>query len=139
MWRTNKLVTALGWHGPVSARAGVTSGGRPCQATYRRPILSRGQFTALACPRLLATSPATQTPTLPTTHPHLDVPERDHSVGEIVRVRTRRWLVEEVTPIATSGESSRVRLACADDDAQGQELGVFWKCELDRAIPSDEP
>ena len=76
---------------------------------------------------------------MPTTHPHPDVPERDHCVGEMVRVRTRRWLVEEVTPIATSGESSRVRLACADDDAQGQELVFFWKCELDRAIPNDEP
>ena len=60
-------------------------------------------------------------------------------IGEMVRVRTRRWLVEDVTPAANPDESSRVRLACADDDAQGQELEVFWDCELDRAILSDEP
>ena len=57
----------------------------------------------------------------------------------MVRVRTRRWLVEQVTPASTPGESPRVRLACADDDAQGQELEVFWNCELDRAILDDEP
>ena len=57
----------------------------------------------------------------------------------MVRVRTRHWLVEEVTPADNPGESSRVRLACADDDAQGQELEVFWEYELDRAILDDEP
>ena len=69
----------------------------------------------------------------------IDLPERDPRIGEMVRVRTRRWLVEGVTPGATPRESSRVRLACADDDAQGQELEVFWRYELDRAILDDEP
>ena len=55
-------------------------------------------------------------------------------IGEMVRVRTRRWLVEDVTAVEDPDESARVRLACADDDAQGQELEVFWDCELDRAI-----
>ena len=57
----------------------------------------------------------------------------------MVRVRTRHWLVEEVVPAARPGESSRVRLASADDDAQGQELEAFWECELDRAILDEEP
>ena len=57
----------------------------------------------------------------------------------MVRVRTRRWLVEEVTGGRQPSESARVRLACADDDAQGQELEVFWDYELDRAILDDEP
>ena len=57
----------------------------------------------------------------------------------MVHVRTRHWLVEEVIPASSPGESSRVRLACADDDAQGQELEVFWDCELDRAIVDEEP
>ena len=56
----------------------------------------------------------------------------------MVRVRTRRWLVEHVAE-AANGESPRVRLACADDDAQGMEIEVFWKYELDRAILDDEP
>ena len=42
-------------------------------------------------------------------------------------------------PPPAPGHSARVRLACADDDAQGQELEVFWECELDRAILDDEP
>ena len=57
----------------------------------------------------------------------------------MVRVRTRRWLVEDVTAAGNPGEPSRVRLACADDDAQGQEIEVFWECELDRQILDDEP
>ena len=57
----------------------------------------------------------------------------------MVRVRTRHWLVEQVIPADNPAESSRVRLACADDDAQGRELEVFWEYELDRAILDDEP
>ena len=71
--------------------------------------------------------------------PYPDLPDRDPFVGEMVRVRTRHWLVEEVTSATKPDESSRVRLACADDDAQGQELEVFWECELDRAIVDEEP
>ena len=43
------------------------------------------------------------------------LPERLPDVGELVEVRSRRWLVEAVEP-----ESGRVNLACADDDAQGE-------------------
>ena len=35
-------------------------------------------------------------------------------------------------------QSALVRLACADDDAQGQALEVFWDYELDRRILEDE-
>ena len=57
--------------------------------------------------------------------PYPELPDRDPHVGEMVRVRTRHWLVEEVISATKPDESSRVRLACADDDAQGQELEVF--------------
>ena len=53
-------------------------------------------------------------------------------------MRSRRWLVEEVVEPRADGESSIVRLACADDDAQGQSLAVFWDYELDRQILEDE-
>jgi superfamily II DNA or RNA helicase len=66
------------------------------------------------------------------------LPERDPEVGELVQVRSRRWLVEEVVRAATPGQSSLVRLACADDDAQGQTLDVFWEYELDRWILKEE-
>jgi superfamily II DNA or RNA helicase len=66
------------------------------------------------------------------------LPERPPQVGELVQVRSRRWLVEEVIPSKTPGESSLVRLACADDDAQGQSLDVFWDYEIDRRILEEE-
>jgi superfamily II DNA or RNA helicase len=39
---------------------------------------------------------------------------------------------------AAPGQSPVVRLACADDDAQGQALDVFWNYELDRRILAEE-
>ncbi|MGC8520099.1 MAG: SNF2-related protein, partial [Steroidobacteraceae bacterium] len=58
--------------------------------------------------------------------------------GALVRVRSRRWLVEEVIPSPSPGESPLVRLACADDDAQGQVLEVYWDYEPDRLIVEEE-
>ena len=66
------------------------------------------------------------------------LPERTPRVGELVHVRSRRWLVEEAVDPPAPGESSRVRLACADDDAQGQSLEVFWDYEIDRWILEEE-
>ncbi len=66
------------------------------------------------------------------------LPERPPKIGELVQVRSRRWLVEEVVPAPVRGQSSLVRLACADDDAQGQSLDVFWDYELDRRILKEE-
>ena len=70
--------------------------------------------------------------------PAAKLPERAPAVGELVQVRSRRWLVEEVVEPQAAGESSIIRLACADDDAQGQSLDVFWDYELDRLILEDE-
>ncbi len=56
--------------------------------------------------------------------------------GQIVRVRTRTWLVESVED--DPGYGSTVQLACLDDDAQGDPLAVNWDLELDRAILSEE-
>ena len=69
--------------------------------------------------------------------PRFDVlPERLPAVGELVQVRSRRWLVEEVQ---SHGEGSPiVSLACADDDAQGEVIEVFWDYELDRRILEEE-
>ena len=65
------------------------------------------------------------------------LPERPPNVGDLVRVRARQWLVEDVLHDGDGG-SSQVSLACADDDAQGQSLTVFWDYELDRAILQEE-
>jgi hypothetical protein len=66
------------------------------------------------------------------------LPERPPTLGELVQLRSRRWLVEDVVEPARTGQSPLVRLACADDDAQGQALEVFWDYELDRRILEEE-
>jgi SNF2 family DNA or RNA helicase len=54
--------------------------------------------------------------------------------GDFVEVRTRRWLVESVT----GGDSlTRARLACIDDDAQGETLEVLWRDEVDASVVAD--
>ena len=52
-------------------------------------------------------------------------------VGEIVHVRSRKYLVEGSVPPPAPGDSSLVRLSCLEDDAQGEQLEVLWERELD--------
>ena len=54
--------------------------------------------------------------------------------GQLVRVRARSFLVEEVVPPARPSEQTLVRLSCLDDDAQGEELAVLWEREVDAAV-----
>ncbi len=70
--------------------------------------------------------------------PASQLPDRPPRLGELVQVRSRRWLVEEVVEPELPGQSPLVRLACADDDNQGQTVGVFWDYELDRRILEEE-
>ena len=65
------------------------------------------------------------------------LPHRPPRIGELVEVRSRRWLVEAVEAPDPSA-SPRVSLACADDDAQGQTLEVYWDFEIDRRILEQE-
>jgi len=53
------------------------------------------------------------------------------SVGDVVRLRTRTYLVEEVQA-GLGGHI--VRGSCLDDDAQGQEVEVVWEIELGTEI-----
>lgn len=55
--------------------------------------------------------------------------------GTVVRLRTRYWVVQALKK--TVGGTT-VSLACADDDAQGEELDVVWEAELDRKIIDEE-
>jgi hypothetical protein len=54
--------------------------------------------------------------------------------GQIIRVRSRQYLVEDVIPSHLSAGDTRVRLACLEDDAQGAPLEVFWEREIDAQI-----
>jgi Helicase conserved C-terminal domain/Type III restriction enzyme, res subunit len=66
------------------------------------------------------------------------LPERAPEKGELVRVRSRTWLVDDVKQPEIPGQSALVSLSCADDDNQGQSLDVFWDYELDRRILQEE-
>ncbi len=66
------------------------------------------------------------------------MPNEMPRVGDLVVVRARRWLVEDIVAAEVAGESAVVCLACADDDAQGQTLDVFWNYEVDRRIVEEE-
>jgi SNF2 family DNA or RNA helicase len=56
--------------------------------------------------------------------------------GDFVRVRTRRWLVEDQRGVGDG--LTALRLACVDDDAQGETVELLWDAELDGSILSDE-
>jgi hypothetical protein len=55
--------------------------------------------------------------------------------GDFVRVRSRRWLVEDGQSIEGL---SAARLACIDDDARGESVAVLWDAELDAEVLADE-
>ena len=54
--------------------------------------------------------------------------------GQIARVRSRQYLVEDVVRPPQPGDQTLVRLSCLDDDAQGQPLGVLWEKEVDAEL-----
>lgn len=56
------------------------------------------------------------------------------SPGQIARIRSRRYLVEEVVPPPVPGDQTLVRAACLDDDAQGERLEVLWEREVDAEV-----
>ena len=53
------------------------------------------------------------------------------TVGQIVRVRHRQYLVEEVCPPPVPGQFTLVRMAGVDDDNQGRLRDVLWEAERD--------
>jgi ERCC4-related helicase len=55
-------------------------------------------------------------------------------VGQLVKVRARQWLVDDVTEPPSPGQQSLVRLSCLDDDAQGEHLDVLWEREVDGEV-----
>lgn len=58
----------------------------------------------------------------------LDLPPQQ---GEIVRVRSRRYLVEAVQTPDIPTDQHLVRLSCLEDDAEGEPLEILWEKEID--------
>src|SRR5216110_3002779 len=54
--------------------------------------------------------------------------------GQVVRVRSRQYLVEGVVAAPNVGDQTLVRLSCLDDDAQGAPLEALWEKEVDAQI-----
>ena len=57
------------------------------------------------------------------------------ATGDLVRVRSRQYLVEGVDLPPKPGDSTRVRLSCIEDDAQGESLEVLWEREVGAREP----
>jgi hypothetical protein len=68
------------------------------------------------------------------THLEKTTPE----AGNIVHVRQRLYLVEDVQAPPNAGDATLISLSCVEDDAQGQPLDVLWEHELDAEIRSAE-
>src|SRR5690606_2360408 len=60
------------------------------------------------------------------------------TVGAIVTVRQRQYLVEAVVAPPEPGHATRVDLVCLDDDAQGRALSVLWELELGARVQQPE-
>lgn len=56
------------------------------------------------------------------------------SKGCVVYCRSHHHLVEQVWPPEEEGRDTVVRLACLDDDANGQIAEVFWEREVDARV-----
>lgn len=54
--------------------------------------------------------------------------------GQIVQVRTRQYLVEEVVNPPSPGQDTKVSLSCLEDDALGEPLEILWEKEIDAKI-----
>jgi len=58
-------------------------------------------------------------------------------VGQLVRVRDRRWVVSDVAASTLSEGEHRqhlIELACVEDDGLGDELSVIWEIEPGKAV-----
>ncbi len=86
-------------------------------------VALRGRGASACLPCLRARSPHR-----PSGRVRMSLP----STGEIVRIRSRQFLVEDVHPEA--GAQTLVSLSCVDDDAQGDRLRVLWEREPDAKV-----
>lgn len=56
--------------------------------------------------------------------------------GDIVHVRQRRYLVQEIEK-SDNSSLTLVSMNCIEEDSQGEELSVLWEKEIDRKIEKD--
>ncbi len=74
---------------------------------------------------------------LPSSAFRVEAPRFLPKKNDVVRVRHRQYLVEEVLAPVEEGDHTRVALVCLDDDAQGRRLEILWELELGAAVLSE--
>ena len=113
----------------MCAELGATSARSPrFESARQRPAPGVWQGPSKICDsgRLGRVVPAHQNPA----HNH----EMDLQPGQIVRVRSRKYLVEGVVPPSGPADCPLVRLSCVEDDALGEQLEVLWDTEVDARV-----
>lgn len=50
--------------------------------------------------------------------------------GDVILLRHRQWLVEDVIPPPDPNQLTLIKAVCLDDDNQGQPIEVLWEMEL---------
>ncbi len=88
--------------------------------------------------RLIEAHGDNETQPLPHTFLGLEPSRYFPKKGDIVQVRHRQWLAEEVIPAPEHGEASLVSLVCLDDDNQGARTSVLWELELGAKVQKPE-
>lgn len=97
-----------------------------------------GRARAALATRLLQAHGARESsPPRPLFTPH-ELPRYAPRGGDIVQVRHRQWLVENVVAPPAEGHATRVQLVCLDDDNQGVCLDVLWEIELGARVLQPE-
>lgn len=116
-----------------------TLGREELRAACRQHGLSDvGRARSLLAARLLeAHGAADSMPPRPIFRAH-EVPRYAPREGDIVQVRHRQWLVEEVAAPPADGHATRVRMVCLEDDNQGRVLEVLWELELGAKVLAPE-
>jgi hypothetical protein len=52
------------------------------------------------------------------------------AAGDVILLRHRQWLVEEIFPPPDRNQLTLIKAVCLDDDNQGQTIEVLWEMEL---------
>ena len=114
----------------ICAAHGLDDGGREKALLVAR-ILGEPTTTAPD------TEPAPPPSSSPAPRREPTTPWRDNTTlepGQIVHVRSRQYLINEVVPPPQPGHATLLRLSCLEDDAQGDALEVLWEHELDARV-----
>ena len=59
-------------------------------------------------------------------------------IGDVILLRHRQWLVEDVTPPPEPNQLTLIKAVCLDDDNQGEPIDVLWEMELGARVVQPE-